>query len=248
MIGKSRDKDGWYGLIWWGYWEAELGGAGWRDVSRNSLVHILPGKYCCSFLAWLNILNKKFSPLGKIWQCLVSPSLLWYYELSYIQSQRIVYNKSPLFWIWEKSAGWEWYLYLGFWIASLYPFNTHLNCLFEDQVPGWSQRWFKMDTCVQFMEPPKKVWSSPHRLMPATLNLSALLPLPLLNSWMIPKNGTVTSDSHESEFLPKGALLIISRRQVIKRHRVSLSQSRTDSQALSQSTGLILAQVNIWGL
>lgn len=86
-----------------------------------------------------------------------------------------------------------------------------------------------MDISVQFVEPPKKVWGSPHRLMPATFNLSASHPLSLLDSWLITKMGLWHQTHMNQRSCLWQVLLIISRRQVIKRHRVSMSQSRTVS-------------------
>lgn len=86
-----------------------------------------------------------------------------------------------------------------------------------------------MDISVQFVEPPKKVWGLPHRLMPATFNLSASHALSLLDSWLITKMGLWHQTHMNQRSCQWQVLLIISRRQVIKRHRVSMSQSRTVS-------------------
>lgn len=61
-------------------------------------------------LAWLTTFTQTFHQSG---ERLVLSSPFWWSGLSWIQ-QRTVDNGSPSFWIWEKSVGWEWHLWLDF--------------------------------------------------------------------------------------------------------------------------------------
>ena len=161
--------------------------------------------------------------------------------------------------MWEKSVWWEWHLHLGFSIPSLSPFDTHLAYLGGPSPRSLPLADLKGDSKWAPAPFGKGLWTLPRRHEAHLADWCLLL-----DTWTNPslflcqtpdwsQDETVQSDSKESEILSRvpQAFLIISRRQLIKRHRVSRDQPKTVNtglQALSWNTGPTLAQGNTGGL